>query len=198
MLGKGFHDVEPGKLAVVVTHLEMRARPDPRPTRLPDGVTFRRVTPDLDWYRDIFLRVGALEWLWFSRLRMSDDELTAILADPDVEFFTLARDGRDEALLELDFREGSACELAFFGLTPTLIGTGAGRYLMTQAITRAWARPITRFHVHTCTIDSPAALPFYRRSGFTPVRQQVETAVDPRVQGELPERAGVHVPLLKP
>lgn len=198
MLSDGYHDVRQGKLAMVVTHLEMTAPARLRPAPLPEGVTFRQVTPDLAWYRDIFRRVGAEEWLWFSRLRMSDDKLQAILTDPKVAFFTLTKDGKDEALLELDFRTDGACELAYFGLTPALIGAGAGRYLMNEAISRAWAHPIKRFHVHTCTIDSAQALPFYIRSGFTPIRRQVEIADDPRLTGELPETAGPHVPLLRP
>ncbi|GHG84908.1 GNAT family N-acetyltransferase [Pseudodonghicola xiamenensis] len=194
-LAPGFYDLPPGTLATVVTHLEMRAPAVPRPAPLPDGVTLRRVrSPGTDWYRDLYTRVGA-DWLWFSRLRMQRAELTAILTDPGVEIWVLEKDGRAEGLLELDFRQEGDCELAFFGLTGTLIGSGAGRFLMNQAIARAWARPITRFHVHTCTLDSPAALGFYRRSGFTPTGQQIEIATDPRLTGDLPRDAGAHIPL---
>jgi GNAT superfamily N-acetyltransferase len=195
MLSDGFHAVPPGKVAMVVTHLEMRAAPKMRPAALPGGVTFHPVTPDADWFRDIFLRVGGMEWLWFGRLGLSGDALAAILNDPAVKHYTLRKDGRDEALLELDFRAERACELSYFGLTPALIGTGSGRYLMNEAIARAWSRPIDRFHVHTCTLDSPQALTFYRRSGFTPVRQEVEIADDPRLAGILPREAAPHVPV---
>lgn len=198
MLANGFHDIPPGKLAMIVTHLEMRAPPQINPLSLPQGVTFRAVEADLAWYRDIFTRVGALEWLWYGRLRLDDAALHAILADPQVEHYTLTKDGQDEALLELDFRQEGACELAYFGLTPELIGTGSGRYLMNEAIRRAWRRPIAHFHVHTCTIDSPQALGFYRRSGFTALRQQVEIDDDPRVLGILPETAGPNVPVFTP
>lgn len=198
MLTDGLHDVPPGKVASVVTHLEMRAPAPVRPVPAPEGVTLEPVgAPEPDWYRDLFRRVGG-DWLWFSRLGLDDAALSEILDSPDVEIHALMRDGRAEGLLELDFREGDACELAFFGLTGALIGSGAGRYLMNAAITRAWARPITVFHVHTCTLDSPAALGFYQRSGFEPVRQQVEIADDPRLTGALPETAAPHVPLFRP
>lgn len=180
---------------MIVTHLEMRTPPDLRAVALPDGVTFRQVTATPTWFRDVFLRVGSMEWLWYGRLKLADTELSAILDNPRVEHFTLAKDGRDEALLELDFRQPGACELSYFGLTPTLIGTGSGRYLMNAAIERAWSRPIERFHVHTCTIDSPQALSFYRRSGFTPIRQEVEIDDDPRLLGILPRNAGPKVPV---
>lgn len=199
MLDKGFHDVPPGSLATVVTHLEMRAPAAPRPVPIPDGLTLRHVqAPAPDWYRDLFTRVGGHDWLWFSRLVMDDTELADILHDPRVAVYALEQDGRAEGLMELDFRVNAECELAFFGLTGKLIGTGAGRYLMNAAITRAWARPIDRFHVHTCTLDHPAALGFYRRSGFVPIRQQVEIAEDPRVSGLLPDHAGAHIPVFRP
>ncbi len=197
MLGDGFHAVPAGKLAMVVTYLEMHARPALRDIALGDGLTFRKVTaPSRDWYRDVFSRVGARDWLWFERLTMSDDDLDAILGDPKVEVFTLARDGTDEALLELDFRKEGECELAYFGLTSRIIGTGAGRFLMNHAITRAWDAGISRFHVHTCTIDSPQAINFYIRSGFTPYKREVEIADDPRLTGLLPRDTAQGVPIL--
>mgnify|MGYP000285568498 FL=1 len=195
MLTDGYHDVPLGKLAMVVTHLEMR---DPAPLRdvpAPEGVTLRALTPTLDWYRDIFRRVGQ-DWLWFGRLTKTDAELQALLSDADTQFFTLTKDGSDEALLELKFTADGTCELAYFGLTPALIGSGAGRYLMNHAIRTAWARPISRFHLHTCTLDSPQALSFYIRSGFTPFKRQVEVADDPRLIDLLDKDAGAHVPTI--
>lgn len=196
MIPDGLHDVPPGKVAMIVTHLQMLAAAPMRPVELPAGVIFRAVTPDIGWYRDIFERVGS-PWLWFGRRKLSDAAVMEILNDPDIALFTLEKDGRAEALLELDFRQPGECELAYFGLTPALIGSGAGRYLMNEAIRRAWARPIRRFHVQTCTIDSPQALTFYIRSGFAPYRQQVEVDDDPRLTGLLPAHAAPHVPLLK-
>ena len=195
MLTDGYHDVPLGKLAMVVTHLEMREAAPLRDVPSPEGVTLRALTPTLDWYRDIFRRVGQ-DWLWFGRLTKTDAELQALLSDADTQFFTLTKDGRDEALLELKFTADGTCELAYFGLTPALIGSGAGRYLMNHAIRTAWARPISRFHLHTCTLDSPQALSFYIRSGFTPFKRQVEVADDPRLIDLLDKDAGAHVPTI--
>ena len=79
-------------------------------------------------------------------------------------------------------------------LTGALIGSSAGAFLMDQAVSKAFRAGVARFHVHTCTLDSPQALGFYRRSGFTPIRQQVEVADDPRVLGIHPQDAGPHIP----
>ena len=196
-IANGLHDVPPGKVAMVVTHLQMTAPAPLRPAPEADGITLRQVAADVAWYRDIFDRVGR-DWLWFGRRRMPDAELAALLRDEGIELHTLRRDGVDEALLELDFRKEGECELAYFGLTPALVGSGAGRLLMNEAITRAWARPIRRFHVHTCTLDSPQALDFYIRSGFVPYRRQVEIEDDPRLSGLLPQGSAPHVPVLGP
>ena len=148
MIADGFHDVPPGKLATVVTHLEMRAAVSLRGGAAPDGIALEQMSkPALEWYRDLFNRVGGHDWLWFSRLKMSDEALSGILNDPMVHFWALIKDGQAEGLLELDFRQTGECELAFFGVTAALIGTGAGRFLMNQAITNDWAQPIKRFHV---------------------------------------------------
>ena len=197
-LEDGFYDVPPGKLAAVVTHLEMRAKAPLRPVAEPRGPGLERIqAPGVDWYRALFRKVGAEDWLWFSRLVMDEAALQAILRDPLVEVYALREGGADKGLLELDFREEGECELAFFGLASDLIGRGVGRWLMNRAIDLAWRRGITRFHVHTCTLDSPQALSFYMRSGFVPVRRQVEIADDPRLAGLLPESAAPQVPILR-
>ncbi|BBO00781.1 hypothetical protein ABH991_000278 [Bradyrhizobium ottawaense] len=133
ILPDGYSDVPTGKIAAVVTHLEMTAPPARRDD--PPGVwVLRKVdAPALDWYRDLHRRVGE-EWLWFSRVRMNDTELAAIIHAAGVEVYALAVDGRDEGLLELDFREAGQCELAYFGVTAPLIGTGAASFLMNRAL----------------------------------------------------------------
>ncbi|WP_415922152.1 GNAT family N-acetyltransferase [Tateyamaria sp. SN6-1] len=195
MLSDGYHGVPRGKVATIVTDLEMRAKADTRPVTPPAGWDLvRHTAPTLSWYRALFQAVGQ-DWLWFGRMIMDDDTLQAIITDPKVHVYTLQRDGVDGGLLELDFREPGQCELAYFGLTRPLIGSGAGRYLMNNAIDLAWAQAITRFHLHTCTLDSPQAMAFYRRSGFVPVSQKVEIADDPRIAHGYDRRLGPHVPI---
>lgn len=190
-----FLNVPAGKIAAVVTHLQMMEQPAPRDVPDVAAELVHHPKPDLDWYRDLFKRVGE-DWLWFSRRGMSDAELAAVIHDENVVIYSMQLDGCDEGLMELDFRVSGDCELGYFGLTPSMVGTGAGRWLMQHAITRAWARPIARFHVHTCTLDSPQALPFYMRSGFTAYRRQVEIADDPRIMGVMPRDCSPQEPLI--
>ncbi|HUY84045.1 MAG TPA: GNAT family N-acetyltransferase [Steroidobacteraceae bacterium] len=197
MLPDGYSDVPPGKLAAVVTCLEMRAAAAPRAERADPAWTLRRVEdPDPDWYRDLYRRVG-LEWLWFSRLALPTAGLRAIIGNARVEVYALRLEGRDEGLLELDFRIVPECELAFFGLTGVARGRGAGRWLMNRAVERAWAHAIARLWVHTCTLDHPGALDFYLRSGFLAYARRVEVADDPRLIGLAPRDAAPHIPIVE-
>jgi len=191
----GYFDIPLGKIAAIVTSLEMLAPPVLPPDPAGDWSVRRVAQPGLDWYRDLYSRVGR-EWLWSQRLRMNDAELAATIRADGVEIYTLAHDSGDEALLELDFRNKNECELVLFGVTSKLIGTGAGRLLMNRALQRAWAQPLTRLWVHTCSLDHPRALAFYQRCGFRPYRRQIELAPDPRLDGTLPRNVVAHVPLL--
>lgn len=188
--------VPAGHVATIVTSLEMRARPLPKPTPPSDLCLVRWRNPQPDRYRALFRRVGE-PWLWFSRLIMPDAELAALLGDAGTEVYAVAdRQGIEIGMLELNFRTPGECELAFFGLVPELTGRGHGRWLMTQALALAWRPGVDLVWVHTCTLDHPSALSFYRASGFEPAERAVETFADPRLQGYLPRHAAPHVPII--
>ena len=194
-LPDGYSDIPTGKIAAVVTHLEMLARPVLSPDPIGDWTLRRVARPDPQWYRDLYARVGRA-WLWSLRQRMSDDALAMTIRAAGVEIYALDHGGHDEGLLELDFRAKNECEIVLFGVTAKLIGSGAGRFLMNRALQRAWSRPLTRLWVHTCTFDHPHALGFYQRSGFVAFRRQVEIANDPRLDGTLPRDMAKHVPVI--
>jgi GNAT superfamily N-acetyltransferase len=186
-----------GELAAVVTYLEMREPPELE--TLPSPLSLDRIEqPDLAEYRTLFRLVGA-RWLWFSRLIMDDGKLAAIIRDPDVELSSVVdAAGREVGMLELDFRESGQCELAFVGLVPELSGQGHGRWLLGEAIRLAWRDGVSRVHVHTCSLDHPAALSAYVRAGFTPYKRAIERFPDPRALEILPRDCAPQVPLLAP
>jgi GNAT superfamily N-acetyltransferase len=195
-LANGYYDLPPGKMANVVTCLEMLAPPVRKLTDWPSHLTLQRfAADDLAGFRDVFRKVGS-DIMWFSRLIMADEKLNSILADPAVESYKLIQSDEVIGLLELDFRKAGEAELSFFGLKPEAIGMGAGRALMDEALRRAWARPIKRLWVHTCTFDHPAALSFYIRSGFTPYQRMIEIHDDPRLTGKLPRDASRGIPII--
>ena len=205
-LAHGFHAIAPGDLAAVVTALAMHAAPDfvRRPGIEPDVplqlVRWADCTPDR--YRLLYRRIGA-PWLWWSRLALGDAALGAILTDPAVELYAVADRARVEiGMLELDFRVPGACEIAFFGFVPKATGQGFGKWLMRRALQRAWTgqghghAPVSRVWVHTCTLDDPRAVSFYRSQGFEPEARFVEVFRDPRAAGLLTPDDGALHPLI--
>jgi len=183
------------ELAAVVTYLEMREAPAGLVPASPLSLQ-RLDQPQPERYRELFRLVGA-PWLWFSRLVMDDPALVAIIQHPDVDLYAVVDgSGADAGLLELDFREPGQCELAFIGLVPELSGKGHGKWLLAEAVRRAWRDGVTRVHVHTCSLDHPAALAAYRRAGFMPYKRALERFPDPRLSGFLPKDCAPQVPLL--
>ena len=190
MLTDGLHDVPAGKVAEVVTSLEMLAPPPLRPEIANAPWRLSRLQdPNPDEYLALYRAVGT-DWLWFTRLVMPQAELLEALRDPAVEIYRLEAENSEVGFLELDFREAQTCELTYFGVSSGLIGGGAARWMMNRAIQRAWSAPIQRVWVHTCTLDHPAALRFYQKLGFIPYERRVEISDDPRLDGRLdPEAA---------
>lgn len=195
-LPAGYHPLPRGHLANVVTCLEMTAKPALRPAPEQGFALERMGAADTGRFRALFRAIGQ-DIMWFSRLMLAEGELAAIIGDDKVQCFALVREGQDVGLLELDFREEGQCELSFFGVVPSAVGGGAGRYLMNEALTRAWAQPIRRMWVHTCNHDHPSALGFYQRSGFRPYAVMVEVHPDPRLTGCVPRHASPQVPLIE-
>jgi len=190
------YEALPGdELAAVVTYLEMRERPEIEPPRSTLDL-LRLTNPSAERYRALFRLVGS-PWLWFSRLTLDDDKLIAIVHDPQVELFAVQDgNGRDVGMLELDFRESGECELAFVGLIPELSGLGHGKWLLDEAVRRGWRDGVSRVHVHTCTLDHPAALAAYRRAEFVPFKRALERFPDPRLLGILPRDCAPQIPLI--
>src|SRR5437868_2545027 len=104
-----FTDVPVGKIAAIVTSLEMHERPAPRPQHDDSALALRHVPhPELPWFRDLFRRVGE-DWIWFSRLTMPDAALAAIIHDPKIEVHVLTSGTEEAGLLEVDFRTPGEC-----------------------------------------------------------------------------------------
>ena len=196
MLSDGFHDVPDGKIAAVVTSLQMFARPALRAEAPSADWSLERLeAPDPGDYLSLYRAVGT-DWLWFTRLVASREQVLSDILDAKVEVFRLSAPGGEVGILELDFRQPETCELVYFGVTGGLIGSGAARWMMNRAIDRAWSQPIKRFWVHTCTLDHAGAPDFYVRSGFKAYRREIEIADDPRLIGLAPLGSAPHVPVI--
>src|SRR5690349_12614675 len=100
-LADGYTDLPPGKLANVVTCLEMRERAKPRPEHVSLPVTIERFArPDAERFRALVRYVGE-PYLWQSPLLITDEQFAEQIRDPDEELYALCGSGRDEGILQL-------------------------------------------------------------------------------------------------
>ncbi|MEJ8472723.1 GNAT family N-acetyltransferase [Roseibium algae] len=193
----GYTDLPKGKLAYVVTYLEMLEKASLGSTSRNDIHLECWERPDRIAFKALFREIGE-EWLWFSRLVISDEALDKKLNDPHCEIYCPMIDGKRVGLLELSFKDPQNVEVAYFGLVPSAIGSGKGRWLMANAVQIAWSRAETkRLWLHTCTGDSPQAIHFYQSCGYRAFKRAVEVVDDPRCSGHLPRTAGPHVPVIE-
>jgi hypothetical protein len=144
----GYTDLPAGKIANVVTYLEMVAPPDVPRIERPDLSVRRMASPDLAWYRSLYGRIG-VQWLWFSRVVMPEDRLHALLADPSTEIHVLERHGEPLGFAELSRAVPGEVEVAMFGVVPEATGTGAARLRMETALASAWTASVRRVWLHT-------------------------------------------------
>ena len=200
MIPDGYTDLAPGKIASVVTYLEMLERPplaDVSSIGMLSGVQLRPAkNPSLVWYRARYRRAGA-QWFWFSRLEMTDEQLATVLHLPTNELYLAERGGSEIGIAELDRSESANVEITSFALFPESIGKGLGRSFMAQLLDRAWSHSTARVWLHTCNLDGPAALTFYMKCGFHPYKRAIEVADDPRIRGILPEDTAPQVPIIR-
>jgi GNAT superfamily N-acetyltransferase len=194
-ISDGYHSLAPGKVASVVTYVEMTARPDWVDNEF-EGRLRRVESWEPESYRAMFRRVGQ-DYLWFSRLRASDVDIRARFARETVSVYLF--DGSGESgigLVESERTAADEVEISLFGLVPGATRRGLGRAMMAHVLREAWANGTKRVWLRTCTLDDPRALGFYRKMGFRPYARGIEIAEDPRRQGYLPETAAPQVPLI--
>lgn len=159
---------------VVVTYLEMEARPGyPRP-HLPTGPVSALIAaerPPVWYFLALYDRVGR-DHEWTDQHVAGAEAVAAFLNDPAVTLYTFVRGGWPNGFFVLDAREPGVCNLAYFGLVPEAIGRGLGTFLVQTAVHMAWDRPGTeRVTVNTNSLDHPRALPLYQKAGFVPARR---------------------------
>ncbi len=152
---------------LITTYLEMTDPAEFFPVELKNysGVNiFPLETPDVEFYRFLYDQVGRA-WRWRDRLLLSDEQLTAILADSATRIDILSVKGSPAGYIELSQSQTST-EIAYLGLRSGYWGRGLGKYLLSYGILKAWQRQTKRIWVHTCNLDSIYALDNYLKRGF--------------------------------
>ena len=170
------------RLRMTITYLQMW-RPFRATAVTPPSPRLRLTRlyePTVAHYRYLYNGVGS-RWLWYERRHMDDDSLRAIIQHPRLEIYVLYVGDSEGGYFELDGRTAEEIELAYFGLLPKFIGLGLGRYLLDQALTRAWSKRPQRVWVHTCNFDHPRARALYERAGFVAYKQETKLIDTPRM-----------------
>ena len=168
---------------VTRTFLEMRdpSQLDRRPLPTADSQVVRRSPCSVHQYRELYRLVGE-GWHWRDRLAWSNERLTEQLARPNVSVWELRVGNAVGGYFELEIDEVGAVEIVYFGLASQFIGRGFGAAMLTRAVDEAFALGASRVWLHTCTLDSPHALPNYKARGFKEtghVEQYVVQLPDP-------------------
>ena len=136
-------------------------------------------------------------WYWQEKRDWPDDRWREYAEAPGLHTFAASYAGEPAGYFELRHDPHGGIEIVYFGLLAAFIGKGLGGAMLGRALQHAWALGPERVWVHTCTLDHPAAVAFYQRSGFCPFRRQVEIADDPRLVGTLRRDAAKHVPIME-
>ncbi|HEX6537435.1 MAG TPA: GNAT family N-acetyltransferase [Gemmatimonadaceae bacterium] len=123
------------------------------------------------FYRYLYVEVGK-KWHWRDRIEWTDERIARHLADPAVSLWVGCVSGAPAGWFELVRHGDGSVEIAYFGLLPERTGRGLGRRLLTDAVERAWSLGATRVWLHTCSLDSPAALPNYLARGFVSFKEE--------------------------
>src|SRR5258708_30982172 len=122
-------------------------------------------------WRHVYREVGG-EYHWVDRLPWTDEDITRYLSDPALELWVLRVTGETAGYFELRRHDDGALEIAYFGLLPAFTGRGLGKFMLTKAVERAWARGASRVWVHTSSFDHSSALSNYLGRGFSIWQQE--------------------------
>ncbi len=161
---------------ILVTYLEMTQRPTHPPCLPPqaDLKILREAKLSIAQYLYLQKTVGG-PWQWDERLALTEDELDAIIHNPEVDLLVLYCGRAIAGFCEMDRRCFPDIEIKFFGLMPEFIGQGLGSYFLNRAIAAAWEHCPMRLWLHTDTNDHPRAVSTYERAGFQVYKQVMET-----------------------
>jgi GNAT superfamily N-acetyltransferase len=161
------------RIPMTVTFLRMDAKPSALPPPMPKGrvAILRSANPPVHFYRYLYDTIGE-DYYWVDRRKLTHPQLAQIIQSPQVELYVLYAEGVPAGMAELDMRETATGQLAYFGLMPEAVGKRLGYYFLYHACLNAWAHPISKLLVNTCTLDHPRALPLYQRLGFVPYSRE--------------------------
>jgi len=157
---------------VITTYLKMREHPRLQ-TRGPHrgGMLLRLEEPVIPFYRYLYGRMaGGGEGL----PGRPDEDLAAVILDPDRDVFVLYLGGAPAGFFELDRRVAGEVRLTRMGLFPEFRGRHLGKWFLGLAVEAAWDFRPERVWTSIDDADDPRALLLYQWAGFVPYETRRE------------------------
>jgi GNAT superfamily N-acetyltransferase len=161
-------------IEVTRTYLELTTPEDLDRSKVeapPEAAVSRRFPVFAARFRMLYECVGS-EHGWHDRDPWPDSDIEARYAGDRVSIWELEIARELAGFYELERHPDGSIEIVLFGLFPSFAGRGAGKWLLVNAVDRAWQLGASRVWLHTCTLDSPRALPNYLARGFRPYRSE--------------------------
>ncbi len=161
------------RVEVTRTYLALDTPEQLRPaTHDVPGARFEHRSPcSVTDYRRLYRDVGA-DHHWRDRDAWRDAELATYLARADIGVWEAMVGDASAGYFELGGHDDGSVEIVYFGLVPAFVGKGLGGAMLTRAAREAWAQRPSKVWLHTCTLDSPHALPNYLKRGFVPFKTE--------------------------
>ena len=156
------------RIPMTVTFFEMTGKPSALQPPQPKGrhAILKAENPSPEFYRFLYDQIGG-PYKWVDRKKLTPEALTEVIRHPQNVLYVLYVEGCPAGMAELDLRKDGVANISYFGLMPDFIGKRLGYFFLYHACQNAWAHPISRLTINTCTLDHPRALPLYQRIGFT-------------------------------
>lgn len=160
---------------VTIYYLEMKSADALNAKEQPPGLDIHEA--EIKQYqlnRFLYQLIGE-QWQWHDKLSLSDSQWRAYAERETLKTYVATYKGTIAGYYELEQQDNGNTELVYFGLAPKFIGMGFGGYLLSHAITSAWAWQGTkRLWVHTCSLDHQSALQNYQARGFHLYRETTD------------------------
>jgi GNAT superfamily N-acetyltransferase len=169
-----------GRIELTTWYLALLKAPAPEKQRpWPESLIISRVEkPPIHFYRYLYNTIGS-PWVWWERKRQDDETIRAELHGDRFEFFVPYYRNIPAGMIELNNRAFPEVQLNYFGIVPDFCGRGLGMAALEWSIRHVRASGAARYWLHTCSLDSPAALPVYQKAGFRIYDTVTEITDDP-------------------
>ena len=119
---------------------------------------------EINFYKFLYKEIGK-DFFWRDRLKWSEDQWSNYI--DKIKFYVLRKNDEILGFYELlHDQTNNLTEITYLGIFNNYYNKGIGGYLLTDAIIRAFEKPINYVSVHTCTLDHPNALKNYIARGM--------------------------------